>query len=181
MGVSAARFQADEWIGEWNLLRLTCHKLPLVKGISDLAMEEMDLGILPAAEDLAEVHLDANIFDGPPVSESMSVRQLLKKLDENVTILDLGTRLFNSKQTKSTTTWRRHVEKISKFESDRRQSVCGSTAPPTDRKFWIPKWRRLFVQITRSGQGRPEPLNRRRRGINALASHPQVGGECHNF
>jgi hypothetical protein len=89
-------------------------------------MEEMDLEILPAAEDLAEVHLDANIFDGPPVSESMSVRQLLKKVDENVTILDLGTRLFNSKQTKSITTpgtWRRHVEKISKFESDRRKFV----------------------------------------------------------
>jgi hypothetical protein len=90
LGISAARFQAGGWIGEWYLylLRLTWHKLP-----SDLAMEEMDLEILPAAGDLAEVHLDTNIFDGPPVSESMSVRQLLKKLDEDVTLLDLGTAL----------------------------------------------------------------------------------------
>ena len=119
-------------------------------------MEEMDLEILPAAGDLAEVHLDANIFDGPPVSESMSVRQLLKKLDEDVTLLDLGTALqFQATQVHHYLAKARG-EDFEVRERPQAVSVALQRLRLADF-FWIPKWRRLFVQITRSGQGRPGP------------------------
>ena len=77
-------------------------------------MQEMDLSDYPDAVSGIESNIDENMFDADPASESMSIRCLLKNLDEKVASNRLGKQIFDLTGAKSVSTWERVVKNVLK-------------------------------------------------------------------